>query len=222
MDTTVPSLSICPCCTGLSYHTPGRTRLHSICRGDVIAPPPQIQLSTKPSSLVLQSGQTKHIEVFANSSTDLDSFVSFTLDNKTGLTSKFTATEISLSPHGVASSDLQISGNSSSVIGYTIPIVAHVTFPATLTSNLITSRISAPNWASLTLHAYPFVTVIPPKQLGEQITDIFNVFSFTIHNIGGILTYLGAIAGSVVTLLTILNGTRKNKEQVSGSRGAPF
>jgi hypothetical protein len=186
----------------------------------VVAPPPKIQLSVEPNTLDLRSGQTKHFTVKVNSSSDLDSKVSFTVDNSRGLksiiTPVFVPTEISLPRHGIAVSDLQITGYSNDITTNTLPIIAHITLLANLSSKASTLHISNTNFTGLTLHAYPFVTVLPPKEPAEQISETFDMLSGGVQSLGTTITAIGAIAGGVVALLAYIQGKKKNKNRTSG------
>lgn len=178
----------------------------------VVAPPPKIQIYAKPSTVVLQSGQPQHIDVIVNSSTDLASAVSFTIQNKTGLNSEINPSRVSLSPHGVATASLKLSGSSSNVTSVSLPIAAHVTFPATFINKISALTMNTTNLTGITLQAYPLITLMPPKPIGEQISEIFSAFSFTIQNVGGIITTIGTISGGIIALLAIFNRTKKKKK----------
>jgi hypothetical protein len=186
----------------------------------IIAPPPEIQLSTDPNNLVLESGLTKHIKVTVNSSTDLDSRIQLSINNAhSWLKLKFVPSEISLSPHGLATSDLQISGNSTNITSTTLPITAQVTFPAIFKSMASSSLLSTSNLTNVTLRTSPFVTVIPPKSIPAQITDIFTDVSVGLQQLGGVLTTIGIIAASIGGLFTILRRVKKNNERSDSKSG---
>jgi hypothetical protein len=182
-------------------------------------PPPQITISTIPSSLVLYPGQNKSIELQIKSNADLNSHIYFSSMNQKGINLKFIPDEIFVLPSGFASLQLQVNAaGDAKPQTYSLHLITKILFPTTI-KNLVTSDIfTNPSAATITKSSNFTVTVIEPLSFDKQIKNVWESWGLPVYGFVGLITAIGG-GGIVGWFLKKFKGKfakDKNRSQNDG------
>jgi hypothetical protein len=181
----------------------------------VHVPPPNVHMSLSPSSLDLRPGEEKTAELQLTSSTQLDSrvFLDFVIDDN-NTDAMFAPKEVIVPANGIAVSYIHVRAQENAQPRLsTVPILADITFPTAITSQL--SGQIANNSASASIHRYSNLTMIVLKPL--TITEEFGNFWKELGiPLSGLLSLITAIAGGISSLVYYFTRKkRKDKEKQS-------
>jgi hypothetical protein len=192
---------------------------HVLCRlidttNWVIIPPPDFSMSVSPSSVLLRPGEEKNLELQIKGSTNLQSEASLSHSNKNStkdLQINFIPDKMSIPPSGTGSVSLHLEANhSAKPRPYTIPIVANISFPTSITSrggetfsnNRSVNIIETTNLTS---------AVLPPFTDAEKLNNFTKIW---ITPIQGIWTFLAGV-GAVIAPFIITLYRRRKKEKTT-------
>jgi hypothetical protein len=195
-------------------------------RTDLIAfPPPKVYLDTNPASLDLLPGETGKILLTVNSSTDLDGYVHFELENdpaQSGLEiiGGPSPDDVFLPPRGLATSELRIRPISAEVPTVVLRPLANVSFPTSLSIGLYGNETSA-----LThLEIYGGIPIAVNQPLGpiEQIGEGLDNGAVFLSKASGIITTIGIIATGILGFLAFLRKLSRGKSRAEPERRSPI
>jgi hypothetical protein len=210
------------------YITDYFVKEHRFCRliditNWVNIPPPEFTMSITPSnSIALRPGEEKDIELAIKGNTNLPSEAYLTdannnnnnkNDNNNGdnnnkdVSLSFIPNKVSILPSSIGTSTLHVKAldDAKPISAYTIPIVANISFPNTIT-NRGGETFSNSKSESLSQRSNVTLSVLPAYTPGER----FNSFVTTwITPVTGVWTFLAGV-GAVIAPL-IINIYRKKK-----------
>ncbi|HET7285315.1 MAG TPA: hypothetical protein VFI70_11575 [Nitrososphaeraceae archaeon] len=184
-------------------------------------PPPEFVMSTLPNSLVLRAGDESNIELQLKSNTTLPSNVSLSTDSTKGISSTIVPKNMSVSPLGVAISNLHIKALNNATIQHThlLRINAKITIPITVTNMLSGKALSSPFPVRDIIKNIDFIiTIQSPLSFQDKLHDFLN-------------TWFNPLTASYSTIASIITGIlgwrigkrqkKKRLEQVKHDRSSP-
>jgi hypothetical protein len=147
----------------------------------ITSPPPKFSMTALPSSITLDTGEKKEIQLKINSTSLVVPEVSLRAKGRRGITLEFNPSDPYLPPNGVGLSRLLITARDDAVPGkYVIPVVSNFSFPITNTTAKganSTFPITDTTVASSRITQYPSIVVTVEKpDLYTQFTKWFHSF----------------------------------------------
>jgi hypothetical protein len=191
-----------------------------------IMPPPDFTISTQPSSsIVLRPGEEKDVELTIKGNTHLSSEAVLTENNNNTsngggsgsnnnnnanyVVLSFIPNKVSIPPSSIGTSTLHIKVlDKAKAVSYSLPIVANVSFPTTITNR---GGESFSNFKSVSVLPSSSITltVLPPYTVDQ---DLHNFVNSWITPISGMWTFLAGVA-AVIGPLIIRRRQKKQKEE---------
>jgi hypothetical protein len=175
----------------------------------VAIPPPELAISTSPSSVVLRQGEKTTIEVQIKATKGFEPIVHlFTTNQSAGLKPSFKFDTLHIPSYGIATTPLTITtSRNATVYPYTLLIFANSTFPDEEFNNIVLPpSVKSQNINSTSSLA---VTILPPLTWQEQISDFWNKLGSPVTFVYGIIA---------VTVPLILNEIRKKLKKYKYKR----
>ena len=168
----------------------------------VHVPPPDVIMSTSPSTVALYPDEQKNIELRLKSSTKLDSYVRLYTNNIDDIEARLVPNETTVSSSGITISQLQIKTEEKAEPRIlTLPIFANVTFPTALTNRLSGQMANNSVSASMVKFSNFTVTILKPLTITEQFGSIWDKLGAPIS---GLVTLITAVVGGISSLIVYI------------------
>lgn len=175
-------------------------------------PPPEFFFYTFPISLTVRPGDERLVELFVNSTTNLQpfrnvsaslSYSNETLDNSEIIPPNIVPKNASFPSHGLMNSKLhiKISPHATGNKVYTLPLHAHIFFPSL-------QRQSSSEFG-FNITSYFTITVLPPKNFNDYSQDLANWIS----PINSIWTFIAAVGVVLVPFIIRQYSKKQNKKR---------
>jgi hypothetical protein len=178
-------------------------------------PPPELVVSTEPSSVDLRHGEIETITVHVNSTTGFEPVVYLSAVNQSGIEWKFKLDELHIPSYGMESTSLQIKAlENADSRPYMLNILANATFPS---ESLIETRSPVEAMSVLpkkigientTEQATLMINVQAPLTIQETITNFWNTF-------GEPMNFVYVVAAGITPwiFIKIREKLKKNKKR---------
>ncbi|HEU4447758.1 MAG TPA: PsbP-related protein [Nitrososphaeraceae archaeon] len=156
------------------------------------SPPPEYSILISPAFLRdVRPGEEKNVKVEVKTNSTLPFYLSLVAEER-DLILEFEPNEISGTPGGTTTSNLKIKvlPNATRDKQHTFSIYANIILTPTFNPNNSTS-------ANITKFSDFTMIVLPPKDLGDQINEIWNRFGSSLSGFGALLATLLGIAGTL-------------------------
>jgi hypothetical protein len=172
----------------------------------VAIPPPQLEISTLPNSLVLRQGEETTIDVQIKATQGFEPKVHFYNTNQSGIQSNLKFDNVRIPSYGIATTRLTIGASkNASVSQYTYVIFANATFPdEQFIKSIFPSSVKG---EGINVTSTLTITILPPLTWQEQVKDVWD-------KLGSPITFFyGIAAGSVPWLFTLIKKIIKRGKQ---------
>ena len=170
-------------------------------------PPPQFQISTLPSSIIIRPGEEINVEIQIESTTNVKSNVELTTGKIEDLELTFLSEKAFVPPNGIGTAVLKVKAlENAETRSYTVPLFSNFTFETV-------SQLRGGDFAHNSKSANIFdlsnivVTVNPKISFEEQFGSFMAVYGSIIGLIGG------AIGGTSVKFFLDRRHEKKNNEE---------
>jgi hypothetical protein len=177
-------------------------------------PPPELVVSTKPSSVDLRHGEIETITVHVNSTTGFEPVVYLSAVNQSGIEWRFKLNELHIPSYGMESTSLQIKvSENADIRPYMLNILANATFPS---ESLIEARSPVDAISVLpkkigientTEQSILMINVQAPLTVEETITSFWNTFGEPMN-----FVYIVAAGITPWIFIKIREKLKKNKK----------
>jgi hypothetical protein len=179
----------------------------------VAIPPPELRISTSPSSISLTPGEEKTVEVKVNSTEGYTPVVNLSAKAPSDGSIKFDFKKgfdkLVVPSYGIVTTDMAVSAaQNASIAPYTLTIFANSSFPP---EQLI--KVKSPDNRTSTSSGYfpasvqesqnvfssstMAITVLPPLTWQQQISESWNGFGSAVNGFVGLVTAVIGIAGII-------------------------
>jgi hypothetical protein len=215
------------------YITDYFVKQHRFCRliditNWVNIPPPEFTMSITPSnSIVLRPGEVKDIELTIKGNTNLPSEAHLTDSNNNSnnnnnnnktISLSFTPNKVSILPSSVGTSTLHVKALDSAepISVYTIPIVANISFPNTIT-NRGGETFSNSKSQILSQKSNVTLSILPPYTPGERFSSFVTTW---ITPVTGVWTFLAGVGAVIAPLIINIYRKRKTKKSNDSNKSS--
>ena len=173
-------------------------------------PPPELALSTLPTSITLRPNEEELVTLFINTSTNLRAFQDVNLDltseyvqSHEGVSLRIYPNETKIPSHGLMTAELHIkvSPNANYTKTHLIPIHANLTFPSLQRGNNSGLDVAKTTYVS--------TTILRPLEYYEHIERGLESWGSPITTFLTIIITFGAAAAVIIPGIKFLKGSRK-------------